>query len=266
MGAKASLPYSYLRCLPFLRGPYHARTFSSPIRLIRGNFFAFYAFHLCATQSLPVSPICPHRVFWIGCRIEIFGSRSTLLRPILHDTRLTSGFAGASTDGCCVFIHCPCTSAWPTRARELVSLSGTWRPYSSLTPSLDLAFGGSPWNQRSLLMRATQRQHVVLTRRQWWLPIHHPQPTLDCCLCYDFCFYFLVFMGFYVSATSPCSSLSRCLGPQGSLHTTNHLNWWPRFLAFVPRTIIPSLEVLPSRTYLLSFYFGLPKPCCIFFL
>jgi hypothetical protein len=49
------------------------------------------------TQQAPVSIFIIHRVFhdfWLGCWIDIFGSRSTILHQLLLDPRLSSGIAG----------------------------------------------------------------------------------------------------------------------------------------------------------------------------
>jgi len=59
--------------------------------------YLLFMLSVSITQSSPVSTLFLYRVFcdfWLRCWVEIFGSRSTLFRPILHDTRLTSGFIG----------------------------------------------------------------------------------------------------------------------------------------------------------------------------
>jgi len=75
-----------------------------------------------------------------------------------------------------------------------------------------------------------------------------------------------VFLGFFVSVISSCSSLSQCMDPQGSLHTPNHFHWWSRFMASVSRTNRPtSLKALSPYTFIHSFYFRLPGLIFFFF-
>jgi hypothetical protein len=49
------------------------------------------------------------------------------------------------TDGCRDISRHPHIGAWPTRAREFVSFSGTWRPCFSLHPLPGRVLGGLRW-------------------------------------------------------------------------------------------------------------------------
>jgi hypothetical protein len=160
------------------------------------TIYLLFMLFVSTTLSSPASFIFLHRVFcvfWIGWRIKIFKSISTLLRPILHDIRLTSGFAGVFR------FH----KQSPRLHLTVIALDrglhalGNLSPFPTRggqTPRFSADLGGS---LRYPLARGFPRTVGGLHEPPQAAPDHSPSLNLCCCLCYCICFNFLCISGLF---------------------------------------------------------------------
>jgi hypothetical protein len=125
---------------------------------------------LSTQLSLAIPLHCVYCDFWLGSWVKIFGSRSTLLRQLLHNTRFSNGFIGVFH----LYRHQPLSLPTSTHQSVACTRQGVCFPFwrvvvTFLPPSFtwpccwrfSTAPGGLCWRE------VFQWWRLVFTRRQW---------------------------------------------------------------------------------------------------
>jgi hypothetical protein len=163
--------------------------------------------------------------FWIGCKIEIFGFRSTLICSFLHDTLLINGFVGVHC------IHWRLSHPQPPLTHQRVAHTryGEFLSFRHVAATLAFLRHDFRWIQAAPSFSADER----LSLGGAWFSrtvSNGPHSTFFNCYCLSdvyvpvFVFLSCIFLDFFVSVTSSCSSLPQYLGLQGPIHNQYHLN------------------------------------------
>jgi hypothetical protein len=161
----------------------------------------FFQYLVSTQQVISVCSIFLHQVFcdfWIDCKFDIFGFRSTPLCSSFHDTLLINGFAGIS----CIHRWSSLLHPPPTHRRVAHTHLGEFLSFLRVVaPLASSAFLRQDlrWIQSALSFSTDERPLFSGT----WFSLHFPLLLLFiCCLCFLF---MCLFLGFSV-ATS-CLSL-----------------------------------------------------------
>jgi hypothetical protein len=187
-------------------------------------FFQYPAF---TQQMIPVCSIFLHQVFcdfWIDCKFDIFGFRSTSLCLSLHDTHLINGFV-------VVF----CIHRWsshlhppPTHRRVAHTHLGeffSFRPVVAPLASPGFLRKDLWWIQSALSFSVDERPFLgsAWTSHAVRAGSHSFSFNRTSAVYVIVSVFFCLFLGLFVF--SPCNSLLLlCLEPLGSVPTLNHLN------------------------------------------
>jgi hypothetical protein len=209
-----------------------------------------------------------HRVFcnyWLGVSFQVFGFRSTLLQKQLQDTHLTNGLTGVS--GFHRRLSFPPPAFAPPRVahtlqRALCFLQRVGAMFvlpifhldrlqcfwaSPANPAAERPPLGGAWTSRAV----TDVSHSSSINR-----------TSAVFAVFVFvCLFYWAYLLYSSPPVYPCFSVW-VIVTQYTCEIT--FNGDPDFLASVPQIKGPaSSEALPSRTFILILYFGLPKPSCV---